>query len=344
VSEGERKLRAGVIGCGVGASHAFAYANSPEFELVAACDINPGAFDRFAERSGVRRGAVREYTDYSTMLDREDLDVVSVATPDDFHVDPVCAAAEAGVKGILCEKPLASSLADADRMIATIERTGAKVSVDHTRSWYPQYQAVRTALRDGAIGPLTRVTARLGGRRAMLFRNGTHIVDGMCYFAEASPVWVIAAHERGFEDYGPDYRGEGGKDPMLDPGSTVIIEYANGVRGILDIAKFTPSQVEVDVIGPGGRYHVLDGGGAAWTTEQPEGAPVDAPVPWTATAAESLGENLLPAVRELAGMVWNDAPSSSPPQRARDVLEILFGALKSQTQGSAKIQLPLPRV
>ncbi len=177
----------------------------------------------------------------------------------------------------------------------------------------------------------------------MLFRNGTHIVDAVCYFAEAEPRWVIAAHERGFEEYGPAYKGEGGKDPMLDPGSTLIIEFANGVRGAFEAAKNTPAIVEVDVIGPNGRYRIAATDGAAWTTEAPEGPPIASPVPWTTTAPTDLGENLIPAVRELAQMVWHDAPSSSPPQRARDVLEILFGALLSQSNDSAKIHLPLPR-
>jgi predicted dehydrogenase len=343
VSGPERTLRAGVIGCGVGASHAFAYANSPEFDLVAVCDVDPNAFGRFYERSGVTRGSVREYGNHATMLAQEELDVVSIATPDDHHTEPVCAASEAGVKGILCEKPLASSLLDADRIIATCRRNGTRLSVDHTRSWYPQFQAVRAAVRDGAIGSVTRVSARLGGRRAMLFRNGTHLVDALCYFAEAEPVWVIAAHERGFEGYGPVYKGEGGKDPMLDPGSTLIVEFANGIRGTFDAAKNTPAIVEVDVTGTNGRYLISAIDGAAWTTEAPEGPPIEAAVPWTSTAPSNLGENLVPAVRELGQMVWHDAPSSSPPERSRDVLEILFGALQSQSQDSAKIRLPLPR-
>ena len=59
---------------------------------------------------------------------------------------------------------------------------------------------------------------------------------------------------------------------------------------------------------------------------------------------ENFGENLIPAVREMAQMVWHDVPSSSPAYRARHTLEILVGALLSQTQGSAKISLPLPRI
>jgi predicted dehydrogenase len=129
------QLRAGVIGCGVGAAHGYAYAQAPEFDLGAVCDLNPAVLDRFFDRVGVPRGAIREYTDYREMLDRERLDVVSIATPDDYHTEPVCDAAAAGVKGIFCEKPLASSLHDADRIIATVERYGVKMSVDHTCSW-----------------------------------------------------------------------------------------------------------------------------------------------------------------------------------------------------------------
>ena len=339
----DQQLRVGVIGCGVGASHGFAYARSPEYALVAICDIQPASFARFYERAGVQPGTVSEHTDFRAMIEQENLDVVSVATPDDFHTDAVCFASDFGVKGILCEKPLASSLADADRMIATIERNGTRVSVDHTRSWYPNYQVARRSIRDGSFGGLTRIVAHMGGRRAMLFRNGTHIVDAICFFADATPAWVLAVHERGFEDYGTAYKGEGGKDPLLDPGSTLIIEYTNGVRGILNGAKHTPAIYEVELLGPGGRYWLNDSGGQAWRTDAPEGAPIDVPAPWPGGGVGDLGDNLLPAVQEMAQMVLHDAPSSSPPQRARDVMEIMFGALQSQAQDNAKVRLPLAR-
>jgi predicted dehydrogenase len=338
-----RKLRAGVIGCGVGAYHGYAYTHAPEFELVAICDVNGAVFERFYQRSGVAVGTVHEYTDYHLLLERERLDVVSVATPDDFHVDPVCDSSNAGVKGILCEKPITTNLRDADRIVETVERNGTKMSIDHTRSWYPSFQAVRQAIRAGEIGGLTRIVAHMGGHRSMLFRNGTHLVDAVCYFADAEPVWVTAAHERGFEDYGTQYRGQGGKDPALDPASTLIVEFANGVRGVVNSAKLTPAIFEFDLQALSGRYWLTDTGGAAWKTDRPEGEPRAVPIPWTSVGAEDLGQNLIPAVQELARMVLDDVPSSSPPRRARDTLEILLAALLSQSRGSAKIQLPLPR-
>lgn len=337
------KLRAAVIGGGLGGYHGYAYDRAPEYELVAACDINPAAFDRFYERAQIARGTIREYTDYREMFEKEQLDVVSVATPDQFHVDPVCDAAEAGIKGILCEKPLCTTLQDADRMVETIERTGAKLAVDHTRSWIPSYQAVRQAIRDGEIGGLTRILAHMGGRRSMLFRNGTHLVDAVCYFADADPVWVIAAHERGFEDYGTVYKGEGGKDPMLDPGSTIIIEFANGVRGIINSAKQTPQLFEFDLQGPNGRYWLTDRQCIVWKSAEREGRPEEVAPPDARGYLDFFGDNLIPAVQELAQMVWHDGPNSSPARRGRNSLEIMMAALLSQSRDSAKVQLPLPR-
>ncbi len=339
----EQKLRAGVIGCGLGANHGYAYAQAPEYELVAICDLNPEVIAKFYERSRVKQGTIREYTDYHAMLDKEDLDVVSVATPDDYHVKPVCDVANAGIRGIFCEKPLTTNLKDADLMIEAVERNGTKMSVDHTRSWLPLYQAVRGAVQQGEIGGLTRIVAYMGGRRSMLFRNGTHLVDAVCYFADSEPIWVIAAHERGFEDYGTKYKGEGGKDPMLDPGSTIIIEFANGVRGIVNSAKMTPAGLEFDLLGPSGRYRLNDSHCLAWKTSQPEGTPEEAPAPQGASYGDFFGDSLILPVQELAQMIRNDVPSSSPPRRALNTLEILLAALVSQSRDSAKIYLPLPR-
>ena len=85
--------------------------------MVAVCDINPEVFDRFYGRAEIARGGIGEYADYREMFAKENLDVVSVATPDHLHVDPVCDASDAGIRGILCEKPLANSVAEADRMV-----------------------------------------------------------------------------------------------------------------------------------------------------------------------------------------------------------------------------------
>ena len=74
-------LRAAVIGGGLGGSHAWAYARSPRYDLAAVCDIDPDVMPRFYERAEIPAGRIGEYTDYRLMLERENLDVISVATP-----------------------------------------------------------------------------------------------------------------------------------------------------------------------------------------------------------------------------------------------------------------------
>ena len=95
---------------------------------------------------------VRTYTDHEQMLDGEDLDVVVVATSDHRHADIVVNSTNAGVKGIICEKPLATTLEDVDRMIEACESAGVVLTVDHTYRYRKSYHAMKEAIRAGAIG------------------------------------------------------------------------------------------------------------------------------------------------------------------------------------------------
>lgn len=106
------KLKTGIIGCGkVGDFHAKAYAQLENSEFTAVCDANLERAKAFAERYNVHA-----YSDIAEMIQKEHLDVVSVCTPHPIHCDPAVTAAENGCN-VLIEKPLASSLADCDRII-----------------------------------------------------------------------------------------------------------------------------------------------------------------------------------------------------------------------------------
>src|SRR5215203_1216719 len=118
-------------------SHASAYYRHPQTEVTAVCDIRPQALEDFRARWADVWPNVRLYTDYKEMLRQEEPDLVSVVTPDHLHADITVAAAEGGAKAILCEKPIATTLADADRMIAAAEANNVLLSVEHTRRWSP---------------------------------------------------------------------------------------------------------------------------------------------------------------------------------------------------------------
>ena len=153
------------------------------------------------------------------MLSSEDLDIVTVATPEHLHAEPTVLAAESGVRAIFCEKPLATSVEDADRMIAACEANGVILSVDYTRRWSPAFHKVRDAIRSGAIGELSTMSASFGGVQAWLFRSGSHLLDAMVFFTEANPVRVSAHLEDGYDDW-DIYRGQGGGNATeRDPGA-----------------------------------------------------------------------------------------------------------------------------
>src|SRR6267142_1705264 len=106
--------RAGVIGCGLmGKMHAAALRATPGVTLSALADIDDSRLKQVGEENGVPG----LYHDYREMLSHEQLDLVTISTQAPLHCQPVVAAAESGVKGILCEKPMGVDLAEADQMI-----------------------------------------------------------------------------------------------------------------------------------------------------------------------------------------------------------------------------------
>ena len=144
-------LKAGVIGCGGrGRAHAQGYQLSPEVEIVACADPVEDSRKAFTEQFEVERG----YTHYREMLEKANLDLVSVGPRwIDCHAEMVIACAEAGVRGIFCEKPFAKTLAEADAMIDACDRNGAKIAVAHRRaSGYEQY--AKKLVEAGEIGEI----------------------------------------------------------------------------------------------------------------------------------------------------------------------------------------------
>ena len=189
----------------------------------------------------------------------ENLDVVTVATSDHRHADLVVDAANAGVKGIFCEKPMATNIQDADRMLHATEQNGTILSIDHTRRWQPLWRHTREEIVGGGrIGDVQYVIGTLSGGRAMLFRNGTHCVDAICYFADSDPEWVSAELEDGYEDYS-EYKGDGGHDPSTEPSAHGYIHFANGVRGYYAGGpKTTQSGFRVEIVGTNGYILIND--------------------------------------------------------------------------------------
>jgi predicted dehydrogenase len=121
------KLRIGIIGSGgiAQGSHMKGYAAIPDLcEIVATCDVK----EETALEAATKFGVKTTYTDYNEMLAKENLDAVSVCTPNKFHKEPTVAALKAGVN-VLCEKPLGMNAGECREMCSVARDTGKILQV-----------------------------------------------------------------------------------------------------------------------------------------------------------------------------------------------------------------------
>lgn len=143
------KIRFGIVGTGgIARSHAAALAAlADDAELVSVCDVSAERVADFAESWGVRN----QYDSARTMLDAGGLDVICVCTPHPQHAEPLILAAERGIHGVV-EKPMTSTVADADRVLEASSKYGTLLSTMSQRRWFPAAQRVRQAITSGQMG------------------------------------------------------------------------------------------------------------------------------------------------------------------------------------------------
>ncbi len=154
------RLRTALVGTGkVAHLHAAALRSLPESEFVAVCSRPSPRLQAFAGQYGVPA-----FTDVAEMVRRARVQALCVCTPHPGHAAPTVAAARAGVH-VLVEKPMASSLADCDAMMAAAEAGGAVLSVVSQRRFFPPCQRIRRALDEGLLGRAILGTATILGWR-----------------------------------------------------------------------------------------------------------------------------------------------------------------------------------
>ena len=325
---------AAVVGCGgIGCQHAEGLVGLDNVRLAAGCDLNPRTREEFKARFQDTWAGIALYDDYRQMLEAEKPDILTIATPDNVHARPVLDAVEAGVKAIFCEKPLATSLEDARAMRQAVNDAGVLFSVDHTRRWTPAWRRLRELLAEGAVGEVQYLVGTLSGKRGSLFRNGTHLIDALCYLAGARPQWVFAELERGYEDH-TEYRGDGGADPSLEPSASGYIHFANGVRAFYTgtSKKTAGPKWHFEIVGSKGK---IVGNKELFLQRDGKTEPIAAPEPANGLTGIPAG------VRELAEALDGGGTTSSPMEAAWDVVQVIFGFIESQRRGNARVDLPL---
>lgn len=309
---------------GIAEFHARGYEANAQTEIVAAADINRENLDSFCDRHHVEG----RYTDYREMLARENLDIVSVCTWVALHPEVTIAAANARPKGILCEKPMALSMPQADAMVEACERNHVAFAINHQRRLGAAFGKARELLKSGAIGDLLRLEGWVP--QGNLLDWGTHWIDMFFFYQDQVPAsWVMAMMDRRTE------RSLFGVD--VEDHSITHVAYASGVRGYIEIGAPVLGQPSNRLVGTDGvvEVGVTDGpvlrgrfkGEASWRE-----VPVRGGVHGVDHFEASVNE-LVAAIEE------GRAPRHSG-KNGRQALEVILAGYESVYE-RAKIDLPL---
>ena len=265
------KLRVCVVGCGeMGRAHATGWASAEAAEIVAVVDLDEGRSRDMAERHGV--GAC--YRDYRAPVSAPEVDVVSVCVPAAVHTEAAVCALEHG-KHVLCEKPVALSLRDADRIADAARAADRRVVIGFQRRFSEKTRILRELFDNQAIGrpvmwrvhmfaPI-RTVRNKPAMHDLQYGNGGPFLDMACHTYD---LWRLAF---GSDPVRVTSRGftfaEGKKDleevKKLAPDTGVaIIEFASGDLGVFSISWGLPPGVDTggneDILGPLGTI-VMDG-------------------------------------------------------------------------------------
>jgi len=177
------KLRMGVIGAGLwGSNHAHTFSVLPDTELVGVCDVDEGRAQKMKERFG----AAYALTDYKALIARDDIDAVSIATPDFTHT-PIILAALKGGKHVLSEKPLATTVKEAEEIAAAAAASKVKLMIDFHNRVNPIFAQVRDMVQSGEIGAAKHGMARLSNTTFVPF-------EMLSWAAKSSALWFLGSH------------------------------------------------------------------------------------------------------------------------------------------------------
>ena len=157
----------GIIGMGVGRRQAPGFISDPRISHVVLCDNDEERLQAAAEELGVTETT----SDWRALVQREDLGLVSVASPDHLHAEMSVAALDTG-KHVLCEKPMAMNLTEARAMIVAVDRSGCKLMVNNILRFFERFQYVKKLVDDGELGEIYAAEGDYIHNTLHLIRNG----------------------------------------------------------------------------------------------------------------------------------------------------------------------------
>jgi len=315
--------RAAIIGCGsMGTAHARGYQEAG-CSVVALVDPN-------AERRtelGNAVGAKRLYEDPAQLFGEGDVDIVSICTWPTTHCDLTVAAAASGVRGILCEKPLAVTLDEADRMLEACVQNSVTLATGHQHRYDAQAVQAREWIEAGRIGD----PVYFWGHCSLdLMNNGTHVLDLIHYFNGDAPAeWVMAQ-----TDVRSRFRGRMNHPDMpAEDASITEIRYANGLRACIEMGEFAPSAYQFHLYGTEGQIDVNPPGGPAARLLS------SSVLGWEAPELPKVNATTKKVV-EFVNAVRTGREAACSGTIGRQLLEVIIGAFES-SRSRALVEMPV---
>ena len=338
-----RTLRVGIIGLGRVAwmleddplrakpcTHLGAWLTQPRVRVVAGCDIDPER--RIAFKQRVPRAAL--YDDYRAMLACEDLDFVSICAYATERCEMVVAAAKAGVRGIWCEKAMATSMPEADRMGRALKRHGTAMIVSYVRRYEPLYHRVRGMLDDGAIGALQTINVHFSGS---YFHTGTHAFDllrwfgGEVQFVQAwltdAPLADVAIGGRGVSNVSADWGGD------------AVVQFKSGARAFIHGRPRRYFRFELELLGDAGMIRIGNTQAEWWRTGPSH----------LHSGMQELEQHMFPPVAsgnmwhtacsDLMAAVRDDALATCGWREGREAMAIALAAHESHHRGHVPVSV-----
>ncbi|MDD6800505.1 MAG: Gfo/Idh/MocA family oxidoreductase [Firmicutes bacterium] len=163
--DADRKFRIGIIGTGgIANAHCGAYKDMPDVEIVAGADIIPGKADRFFKAHGLE--GVHTYTNHVEMLEKEDLDAVSVCTYNTQHAVCVIDALKRGIH-VLVEKPMSVTTEEAVEMMRAEKESGKVLSIGFQPRFDGNMQMIKKIVQSGTLGEIYYIQTGGGRRRGI---------------------------------------------------------------------------------------------------------------------------------------------------------------------------------
>lgn len=145
----KEKIRVGVVGIGMGKAHMDGFLKDERCELVAICDINEEGVKNIANEKGIQQ----TYTDAEDMFRSANLDAVSIAVPNCLHNPLTIAALQEGLH-VLCEKPMAMTVAEAEEMKRVADEKGKHIMLNFSFRYHPTTQSLKQVVDAGLVGDI----------------------------------------------------------------------------------------------------------------------------------------------------------------------------------------------